>query len=425
MSNDQGSQKEGEKERRVIWWAERAEKAERTLPFIAPFLGSISSFASPFKSFIDYIKSLAGLALIAAVGSALAFYNGSLLIAALALLVEPMFAMSLLSMLTRPLVVPFANAVMNTSHPILRPFYDYVALLTVGLPYAIAWFWEGKILGIGLFLLAGINVNYLGYAIAYLVLAFAIAGGVMSLIGRGRVRGLGALGTVLQALSFTMSIYVGALVASIIFAFFFGTGPFPTIGGVIGFLLSILTLQEMNKLTPTHGKVPATWSIIALIIGASALMGFYGIFIAVMVALVIYFAVLYVVSNNPMWLWYAVVAVPSAPAVAYYLGYVTKFLLDNGGLFVGEVIAGSLEGSLFIIYLIALALVVIILIALLVSMFSGLISLILADIFMLIVVIIVFIIFVVLALMVVDMLVVMINLPGAISTAYNYLIAPV
>ena len=408
-------------------WVEHGERAERALQTITPFLSSISSFASPYEPFINYVKSLAGLLLIATVGSALAFFNGSLLIAALALLIEPLFAMSLLSMLTRPLITPFINAEKKTKNIILRPFYDYVALLTVGLPYALAWYWEGKILGIGLLLLSNINVNYLGYAIAYLALAFALAGGVMTLIGRASTRGLGALGTVLKSLSFVLSIYIGALIASLIFVWMYGIAPFPTIGNVAGFILSILTLREMNKLVPTHGKVPATWSIIALIIGASALMGFYGIFIAVMVALVIYFAMLYIISGDAMWLWYTVVAVPSAPVVAYYLGYVTKFLLDNGGLFVGNIIAVSLETSLFIIYLIALIIMVIILIALIIILFFDILLLfilILFGIAILIVFIITLIVFMAMAIMTIYGLMAMINLPGAISAAYNYLVYP-
>lgn len=404
-------------------WVEHGERAERALQTITPFLSSISSFASPYEPFINYVKSLAGLLLIATVGSALAFFNGSLLIAALALLIEPLFAMSLLSMLTRPLITPFINAEKKTKNIILRPFYDYVALLTVGLPYALAWYWEGKILGIGLLLLSNINVNYLGYAIAYLALAFALAGGVMTLIGRASTRGLGALGTVLKSLSFVLSIYIGALIASLIFVWMYGIAPFPTIGNVAGFILSILTLREMNKLVPTHGKVPATWSIIALIIGASALMGFYGIFIAVMVALVIYFAILYVISGNATWLWYTVIAVPSAPAVAYYLGYVTKFLLDSGGLFVGEVIAGGLEASLFIIYIIAFALVLIIFLALIFSIIPSLFFT-FVGLFLLIAIIVALVILMAVGLMVVNMIITMINLPGAINTAYGYLIAP-
>jgi len=415
------------KEKRKIRWIERAGRAERALPAVTPFLSSVSSFMSPFEPFVNYVKSLAGLVLIATVGSALAFFNGSLLIATLALLIEPMFALSLLSMLTRPLVMPFISAEMNTRNIILRPFYDYVALLTVGLPYALAWYWEGKVLGIGLLLLSDINVAYLGYAIAYLVLAFAVAGGMMTLIGRASTRGLGALGTVLKALSFTLSIYIGALVASLIFLWLFGYVPFPTIGDVAGFILSILTLREMTKLVPTRGWVPTTWSIIALIIGASALMGFYGIFIAVMVALVIYFAILYIISGDSMWLWYTVVAVPSAPVVAYYLGYVTKFLLDSGGLFVGEVIAASLETSLFIIYLAALILLIIILIALIIILFADILfSLLffLFGIFILIGFIIALIIFVAFAIASISALVAMISLPSAISAAYNYLVYP-
>ena len=416
------SNKEKKREERRAKWAKRGAEAEAAAAAVSPFISSISSLGSPFKSFVNYMKSLAGLLLVTAIGSTFAFGSGSLLIAALALLVEPMFAMSLLSTLTRPLITPFANAVGNTKNPILRPFYDYVALLTVGLPYALAWYWEGKLLGIGLLLLSSVNVNYLGYAIAYYALAFTAAG-LMPLINRAS-RGLGGIGKIAQAFSFIMSVYIGTVIASLIFLWFFGTAPFPTIGAVGGFILSILTLREMNKLVPTHGKVPATWSIIALIIGASALMGFYGIFIAVMVALVIYFAILYVISGNATWLWYTVIAVPSAPAVAYYLGYVTKFLLDTGGLLVGEIIAGSLESSLAIIYLIAFAIVVIIIIAIFIMLIPEFLFLLFIDIFILIGVIIGIIFAVIFLLSSINIFVPLVNLPGSVNAAYNYLVYP-
>jgi len=425
--NQGGNQNEENEEERRAKWEKRGVKAEARAATFSSFIDSISKLESPFKPLANYIKSLAGLVFVTVIGSTFAFGSGSLLVATLALLVEPMFAMSLLSMLTRPLIVPFANAVKNTKNPILRPFYDYLALLTVGLPYSLAWYWEGKLLGIGLLLLSSINVNYIGYAIAYYALAFTAAG-LMPLINRAS-KELGGIGKIAQAFSFIMSVYIGSAIASLIFIILFGTAPFGTIGAVGGFILSILTIREMNKLTPSRGKVPAAWSIIALIIGASALMKFYGIFIAVMVALVIYFAMLYVISGNATWLWYTVIAVPSAPLVAYYLGYVTKFLLDTGGSLVGNIIAWSLETSLFIIYIIAFALVVVIIIAVLIMVIPEFIAILFADVFIfigiLIGVIIAFIILAALLFATITTLVSLINLSGSISAAYNYLVYPV
>ena len=160
------------------------------------------------------------------------------------------------------------------------------------------------------------------------------------------------------------------------------------------------------------------------IIGASAMMGSYGIFIAVMVALVIYFAMLYVISGNATWLWYTIIAVPSAPAVAYYLGYVTKFLLDEGGLLVGGIIAGSLETSLFIIYLIAFAIVAIIIIAVLIMLIPEFTFLFFADVFIIIGVIIALVFLAIFLFETISLLVPLINLPGSIGAAYNYLVYP-
>jgi hypothetical protein len=418
------------------------EKSGATAVVLASFASSAFSTSvaslSPFKLFTKYIRAIAGLLLLAIIGNAFAFYQGSLLVATLILLIEPMFVMSLLSMVTRAFIMPFANAVRgNTirikgsrilitkrpSNIILRPFYDYVALLTVGLPYALAWYWQGKIIGIGILMLSYANTKYLGYAIAYYVIVFSIASAVLTLINRyGSRAPMKSLAALMSSFSYIMAIYTGALFTSIAFGiiFWFNTALFTTIGAIGAFLLSFITIKEMNKLSPGGGKFPATWSIIAMIIGASALMKFWGIYVASMVAITIYLVMLYLMSGDAEWLWYTIIAVPSAPVVAYYLGYVTKLLLDNGGLTIGEIIAGALMTVLFVLFIVALAIAIImIFIAILPA-----IGYFLVDIFIFFIIIIFFVILAVFALMFFATLASMINIVGMIGSAYNYLVYP-
>ena len=422
------------------------QKSEATAVALASFssLAFSTSVASlsPFKLFTKYIRAIAGLLLLAIIGNAFAFYQGSLLVATLILLIEPMFVMSLLSIMTRAFITPFANAVrVNTirikggrflitkrpSNVILRPFYDYVALLTVGLPYALAWYWQGKIIGIGLLMLSYANTKYLGYAIAYYVIVFSIASAILTLINRYGTRSpMKSLAALMSSFSYIMAIYTGALFTSLAFVIIFWsekTLVFPTIGAIGAFLLSFITIKEMNKLSPGGGRFPATWSIIALIIGASALMIFWGIYVASMVAITIYLVMLYLISGDASWLWYTIIAVPSAPAVAYYLGYITKLLLDSGGLIIGEIIAGALMTVLFALFIVALVTVFIMTFITLLPVMGFIITNII-NIFLLVVVIIFFIILAVFFFMFFATLASMINIASMIGTAYNYLVYP-
>jgi hypothetical protein len=409
----------------------------RTAGFTASAFSTSVEALSPFQPFLKYIRALGGLLLIAIIGNAFAFYEGSLLVATLILLIEPMFVMSLLSIMTRAFITPFANAVRGgvvkirggrffiarrPTNMILRPVYDYTALLTVGLPYALAWFWEGKIIGIGMLMLSYINTQYLGYAIGYYVVAFSIASAILTIISRfGTRTPLKSLAVLMSSFSYILAIYTGGLMATLVFYIVFGKKIFPTIGAIGAFLLSFITIREMNRLSPSSGRFPATWSIIALIIGASALMGFYGIFIASMVAVTIYLVMLYLISGDAEWLWYTIIAVPSAPVVAYYLGYVTKLLLDNGGLFVGSVIANGMVSALFILYIIA---IIAIIALFLVLATPELITAVFVDAFLVFVVIIFFIILIILFFMLASAIITMIMVNKMINTAYNYLVYP-
>jgi hypothetical protein len=223
--------------------------------------------------------------------------------------------------------------------------YDLFALLTVGLPYSLAWFWEGKILATGLSLLGYLtNAYYLGMAIAYYATAFAFAGFIYTLIGSYRSKGIfGGFTNVVYAFSFIFSIYMGFIFADIIFYLWTWLSKLPvslmvppvvtalqfwnTVGALGGFILSLLTVDAFRRVVPNIRRVPVTWNIMALLIGATAFMGTY-FYIYVIIALVIYMMMLYLISGDGTWLWYTVIAVPSAPAIAYYLGFLTKLLIQ-------------------------------------------------------------------------------------------------
>jgi hypothetical protein len=342
--------------------------------FMASSFTMMSRFLSPYDAFLNYGQAVIALIMLTVLGNAFAFFEGGLIVAETALLIVPSFFLALLSMTTGPFVKPFANAVARTKNFIMRPIYDIFALLTVGLPYSLAWFWEGKILATGLSMLGHItNAYFLGTAIAYYATAFAFAGFIYTLIGSYRTKGIFAGFTnVVYAFSFVFSMYAGFILADIIFFIwmllpsniFSFLAPilsfvklsqfWMTAGALGGFILSLLTVDSFRRVVPNIRRVPVTWNIMALIIGATGFIGT-DFFIYMIVAMAIYMMMLYLISGDGTWLWYTVIAVPSAPAIAYYLGFLTKLLIDYTQAFTVAII---LLTALTIVMLIIFAVIV-------------------------------------------------------------------
>jgi hypothetical protein len=342
--------------------------------FMASSFTMMSRFLSPYDAFLNYGQAVIALIMLTVLGDAFAFFEGGLIVAETALLIVPSFFLALLSITTGPFIKPFANAIARSKNFIMRPVYDIFALLTVGLPYSLAWFWEGKILATGLSLLGHItNAYFLGTAIAYYATAFAFAGFIYTLIGSYRTKGIFAGFTnVVYAFSFVFSMYAGFILADIIFFIwmllpsniFSFLAPilsfvklsqfWMTAGALGGFILSLLTVDSFRRVVPNIRRVPVTWNIMALIIGATGFIGT-DFFIYMIVAMAIYMMMLYLISGDGTWLWYTVIAVPSAPAIAYYLGFLTKLLIDYTQAFVVAII---LLTALTVVMLVIFAVIV-------------------------------------------------------------------
>jgi hypothetical protein len=295
-------------------------------------------------------------------GSVIAPGVGGMIIAIYALLIEPAFVIALVATVTAPLLSPASYAVLR-ANPMVRPIYDFILLLTIGLPYALAWFWEGKILGVSAILLTVIPVSYIGWALVFFIITFFVAGFFMShtmryvgaLAGQ-KISGVSGIMSMVGQFSTAMSIWLGALVGYVVIEMM-TDGSFPliatAIGALGGFLLGLTSITAFRRAVPSMRYVPVTWNVVAMIIGISGLAGtlFY---IYAIVAVAIYLAMLYVVSRDASWLWYMLIAVPASPAVAYYLGYVTKLLLDYGGYWLGSAIVGFVMFAFGVIAMLAL-----------------------------------------------------------------------
>jgi len=345
--------------------------------FMSSSFAMMSEFLSPYDAFINYGQAVIALLMLAILGNAFAFFEGGLIVAEIALLIAPSFFLSLLAMATGPFIKPFADAIKNTKNFIMRPIYDIFALLTVGLPYSLAWFWQGKILATGLSLLGHVMANsyFLGAAIAYYATAFTFSGFILTLTSSYATKGVfGGLANVVRSFSLVFSMYAGFIIADIIFFIWMSLPSnifsflapilsfvklsqfWMTAGALGGFILSLLTVDAFRRIVPNIKKVPITWNIISLLIGATAFMGT-DFYIYIIIALTVYMMMLYLISGDGTWLWYTLITVPSAPAIAYYLGYITKLLINYTQSFVVAVI---LLTALFIVMLVIFAVIVVI-----------------------------------------------------------------
>lgn len=343
------------------------EQERQLRRFTYATLAQLSEATSPFESFKNMGRSVVSLFTIAIVGLPFAVGTAGLVLDIYILLLVPAGVMAFASSLTTPLLRLFWRAE-EGAQPFLRAVYDYVALLTAGLPYAEMWFWEGKILGAGLMLLSGLSLSSVVYGVAFLVTTMVGASVIYSLIARFMpLVGGGALTVferVMRTIDFTFSIWVSYAFNITVYLILFGKNALAGVYPVMGFLLSLLSLDAFKSAVPKIGgeriRVPVTWNIVALLIGLSALMGTdFWVYAVAMV--VIYLFMLYVISGDPVWAWYAIVAMPMSVPTAYYLGYITKLLLP-----LSLPVASLIVGAVPLAFVISVLIVLIIMTALLV-----------------------------------------------------------
>ena len=338
--------------------AERVKRIEESvqLSWAYASLSAMSKFVSPLSAFSNFGSVVFNLFMLTLMGSVIAPWVGGMIIAIYALLIEPTFIMALVATATAPLLSPASYAVLR-ANPIVRPIYDFILLLTIGLPYALMWFWEGKVVGISAILLTTVPIGDVGWALVFFLITFFVAGFFMSHTLR-YIRSATVVRemSLVSEFSTAMSIWLGALVAYIAIAIMTGANfgnVLRGIGALGGFILGITSLPIFRKAVPSLRYIPLSWNVVIMIIGLSGLAGT-GFYVYAIVAVTIYLAMLYVVSRDASWLWYMLVAVPASPAVAYYLGYVTKLLLAFDGYFIGQAIAYFVTFAFFIIGLLAL-----------------------------------------------------------------------
>jgi hypothetical protein len=361
--------------------------------FMTSSFTMMARFLSPFDAFINYGQAIVALVMFTVLGNAFAFFEGGLVVAEVALLIAPSFILALLSIVTTPFIKPFANAIarsgttvvvpvgrrkitIRSANYIMRPVYDLLALLTVGLPFSLAWFWEGKILATGLSMLGYLsNGYYLGMAIAYYATAFVITGFLYTITATYVNKGLlGGFTQVIRAFSLVFSMYLGFIIADIIFFVWAWLSQLPislllppiisiisfwqAAGALGGFILSLLTIDSFRRVVPNIRRVPITWNIMALLIGATAFMGTY-FFVYTIVALAIYMMMLYLISGDGTWLWYAVIVIPSSPAIAYYLGFITMLLLHyTSAAFVAMTLLTAMPFVMLAIFIVIIVIIV-------------------------------------------------------------------
>jgi hypothetical protein len=161
--------------------AERVKRIEESvqLSWAYASLSAMSQFVSPLSAFSNFGSVVFNLFMLTLMGSVIAPWVGGMIIAIYALLIEPTFIMALVATATAPLLSPASYAVLR-ANPIVRPIYDFILLLTIGLPYALMWFWEGKVVGISAILLTTVPIGDVGWALVFFLITFFVAGFFMS-----------------------------------------------------------------------------------------------------------------------------------------------------------------------------------------------------------------------------------------------------
>ena len=329
-------------------WKETLRKY--SLSFTQTAISLTGALPSPFTVFKKYANAAVSFLFLAILGGIFAYGEGALVPVVFALLFIPTLLLGIIATLLTPMFRIAARVMMHSKIPmILRPVYDYIILLSIGLPWALVWFWEGKVFGLAIMAISSVPLNYLGYALAGLILAAAFSAVLVSLlsVSRSKVpKELSAVYTLLSSSSMTIA-FVASAMMIVLFLVFFGfimrlnvIKLIDAVGVVMSFYITLSSLDTFRKMAPTIRHVPLTWNVMALIIGFSALQGDY--FILSITAVAVFLLILYVVSRDGMWLWYALIAVPSAPAVAYYLGFITKVILDTYSVIFAKILGDTI-----------------------------------------------------------------------------------
>ena len=112
-------------------------------------LRAYAEFMSPLRVFYSFITPALSMIFVAIGAFPLTFGYSVAIIPVLVLIALPTLVLAFIAMFTSPLLRVAANVEIRRGPVvILRPLYDVAILLTVGLPYALVWWWTGRLIAL-------------------------------------------------------------------------------------------------------------------------------------------------------------------------------------------------------------------------------------------------------------------------------------
>ena len=166
-------------------------------------LKAYAEFISPFTVFYSFAVPAISM-LLAAIGAyGVTFGYSVVVVPFLAMLALPMFVLALIATFTAPLLRVAASVEIRRGPVvILRPLYDIVILLTIGLPYALVWWWAGRLIALFFTLLDSVLVGPAALNIPFIplpsptmsVLGNAVAAAMTNALATKSLLGLQFLG---------------------------------------------------------------------------------------------------------------------------------------------------------------------------------------------------------------------------------------
>ena len=110
-------------------------------------LRAYAEFMSPLRVFYSFITPALSMIFVAIGAFPLTFGYSVAIIPVLVLIALPTLVLALIATFTSPLLRVAANVEIRRGPVvILRPLYDVAILLTIGLPYALVWWWTGRLI---------------------------------------------------------------------------------------------------------------------------------------------------------------------------------------------------------------------------------------------------------------------------------------
>jgi len=120
------------------------ENIRTTNQFMQSFFNTLAQFNQPLYTGFYFIMNALAMVFLAVIAVPVTFGWSAVLIPLLMDLVIPLVILGVISMVSMPLIR--MAVYVKPQNTILKPVWDLVLFMTIGLPFALPWWWAGRIL---------------------------------------------------------------------------------------------------------------------------------------------------------------------------------------------------------------------------------------------------------------------------------------